>query len=139
VAGEQTIDPSGSGFLGGARAPTGKDIRVKKALIVLALAATLSVTIAATAQAHLLSFQKAAAVARSVAQKDCNRDPDCTQYGALKNQCKRASAHRVRCYALNFGTDASGNYGCERPVLVKLKNDSTNVVYVTGNRTCTRL
>lgn len=112
---------------------------MKKVLIVLALAATLSMSLAATAQAHLLSFGKAAAVARAVAERDCNRDPDCTNYGAFKSDCKRASAHRVRCYALNAGTDAGGNYGCERPVLVKLKNDSTNVVFVTGTRSCVRL
>jgi hypothetical protein len=110
---------------------------VKKVLIVLSLTALLTVGIAASAQAHVLSFKRAANVARAVAQRDCNNDPGCQQYGAFKNDCRRGSAHRVRCYALNLGQDSSGaQYFCERPVLVKMKNDSFKLVYVTGQRVC---
>jgi hypothetical protein len=111
--------------------------RVKKVLIVLSLAALLVMGIAATAQAHTLSKKRAANVARDVAQRDCNNDPGCEQYGAFKNDCKQASPHRVRCYALNLGRDSSGaQYFCERPVLVKMKNDSFKLLFVTGQRTC---
>jgi hypothetical protein len=110
---------------------------VKKVLIVLSLAAITVMAVAATAQAHTLSKKRAANVARAVAQRDCNNDPGCQQYGAFKNDCKQASPHRVRCYALNVGFDANGaRYGCERPVLVKMKNDSFKLLFVTGQRTC---
>ena len=111
---------------------------MKKVLIVLALAAALSVSLAATAMAHTLSERKAAAVAERVAQRDCNNDPDCSEYAAFKNDCKRASEHRVRCYALNGGTDTGGNYVCERPVLVKMKRNF-DLIFVTGDRTCFRV
>lgn len=110
---------------------------MKKVLIVLSLAALLVMGIAATAQAHTLSKQRAAGVARDVAQRDCNNDPGCEQYGAFKNDCRQASAHRVRCFALNLGRDSSGaQYFCERPVLVKMKNDSFKLVFVQGQRVC---
>jgi hypothetical protein len=113
--------------------------RVKKVLIVLSLAAIAVIAFAATAQAHTLSFKRAAAVAQDVAQRDCNRDPDCSQFAAFKNDCRRGSQHRVRCFALNGGTDAGGDYVCERPVLVKMKKDSFNLLFVTGDRTCFRV
>jgi hypothetical protein len=112
---------------------------VKKVLIVLSLAAIAVMAFAATAQAHTLSKKRASAVARDVAQRDCNRDPDCNAYGAFKNDCKQASPHRVRCYALNAGTDASGNYVCERPVLVKMRKNNRNLIFVTGERSCFRV
>jgi hypothetical protein len=110
---------------------------VKKVLIVLSLAAIAVVAFAATAQAHTLSKQRAASVARDVAQRDCNNDPGCEEYGAFKNDCKQASQHRVRCYALNLGRDSSGaQYFCERPVLVKMKKNNFNLVFVQGQRVC---
>ena len=110
---------------------------MKKGLIVLALAAITTLVVASTAQAHILSFKRANNVAFNVAQRDCNNDPGCTQYGAFKNDCRRGSPHRVRCYALNVGQNPDGSqYGCIRPVLVKMKNDSFNLVFVTGQRTC---
>lgn len=110
---------------------------MRKVLIVLSLAAISVVAVAATAQAHTLSAKRAANVARAVAQRDCNNDPGCTEYGAFKNDCRQASPHRVRCYALNVGFDSSGaRYGCVRPVLVKMKRDSFKLVFVTGQRTC---
>jgi hypothetical protein len=112
---------------------------VKKVLIVLSLAAVAVIAFAATAQAHTLSLQKAAAVTERVAQRDCNNDPDCSQYAAFKNDCRRASQHRVRCFALNGGTDAGGNYVCERPVLVKMRSRSFKLLFVTGDRTCFRV
>ena len=110
---------------------------MKRVLIVLSLAAISVMVVAASAQAHTLSSKRAAAVARGVAQKDCNNDPGCTEYGAFKNDCKQASPHRVRCYALTVGFDSNGaRYGCVRPVLVKMRNDSFRLVFVTGQRTC---
>jgi hypothetical protein len=110
---------------------------MRKVLIVLSLAAIAAMAFAATAQAHTLSFKRAAAVARAVAERDCNKDVYCQGYGAFKNDCRRGSQHRVRCFALTVGTRPDGTqYGCERPVLVKMKKDSFKLVFVTGNKTC---
>ena len=113
----------------------GKD-RVKRVLIVLALAAMVVMGVAATAQAHTLSLRKANAVSAGVAKKECNKDIYCQAWASDKRDCKRASAHRVRCYALWGGTRPDGSqYVCEVPVLVKMKRNY-DLIYVTGSRTC---
>jgi hypothetical protein len=111
---------------------------VKKVLIVLSLAAMLSVSFAAMAQARgkVLSGKRAAAVTKLVAERNCNRDPDCLRYGAAN--CRRQAMRRVSCLAITQGTDASGNYQCERRVLVRLISRTGDVKYATGDRQCFR-
>ena len=112
---------------------------MKKYVLLMSLAALVTTAFAASAQAHTLSLQKAAVVARSVAERDCNADPDCVEYRALKQHCKNASQHRVRCYAQTAGVDSEGVYVCERPVLVKLRSQSYQLLYDAGNRRCVRV
>ena len=112
---------------------------MKKVLIVLALAAMLSMSFAAFAQARgkVLSGNRAAAVTKGVAERDCNADPDCTRYGA--DNCRRQAIRRISCLAINLGTDATGDYVCERLVVVRLIASNGSVKYATGDRKCFRL
>ncbi|MGI8461882.1 MAG: hypothetical protein ACR2OC_09660 [Solirubrobacterales bacterium] len=109
---------------------------MKKVLIVLVLAATASVSFAATAQAgKVLSGNRASALTNLVAERDCDRDPGCERYGV--DNCRRQAIRRITCVAITQGTDSFGAaVQCERNVLVRLVTSTGNVKYVTGNREC---
>ncbi len=109
---------------------------MKKVLIVLSLAAMLSVSFAAMAQARgkVLSGNRAAAVTNKVAKRDCQRDASCFEYFAAN--CRRQAVRRVSCIAVNNGDRAGVPIQCQRLVVVRLVNRTGDVKYATGNREC---
>lgn len=108
---------------------------MKKVLIVLAMAALMSVSLAATAQAgKVLSGKKANAVTQNVALKDCRKKAGCQLYGSAN--CRRQAITRISCLAVIEGTASGANFQCTRLVIVKLKRKTQTVAWATGNQDC---
>jgi hypothetical protein len=78
----------------------------KYATFVVAFVLTIAFC-AAVAEAHRLSLVKAHAASVDTAQFVCNKTAGCTDYQV--EQCRRLSAHKVRCKGhLTFTDAASG-------------------------------
>ncbi len=98
---------------------------MSRIILVLALAGSISLGVAAIADAHHLSRKRAAQATVDTESEDCENRPDlypgCT--GTDYSNCRRLTKHRVKCTGHILGTRPSDGapYDCERVYRWRIK------------------
>jgi hypothetical protein len=108
---------------------------LKRTIVLLASTAALTLGIAATAQAHLLTHKEARNAAFTLVKRDCKKVPTCE--GVEAGPSKRINRHKVAVLTHFYGSNAqTGPYDCHRVYDISIKRGSDQRYYTRGPLRC---
>jgi hypothetical protein len=107
---------------------------MKRASLLLTLAALATTVFAAPAEGHFLTFKKARNATFNIAKRDCDRLSTCERYGA--GPCTRINAHKVECRETLFGSNARGDYEIRIDVTVLIRAGSDDRFFKQKHERC---